>query len=144
MKAAPASVGVRAIARFADVVLVMVPAYLLLAPLILAVLPDARATTWVALGAAWLVVVMYETAFIAAIGQTIGKRALGLRVVAVGTGGIPTRGAAFARALVPSILLVVGVGVGWFVPYAWALFQRERRGLHDLIAGTAVVQLEIG
>ncbi|HLF99085.1 MAG TPA: RDD family protein [Acidimicrobiia bacterium] len=144
MTSTRASLGVRAVARFVDIVLVMVPAFLVLSPLVLIVLPDARLTSVVAVAIAWIGVVGYETIFTAATGQTIGKRALGLRVVAVGSGRPPDPAAAFRRAACPAVLGVVIPVAGWFVAYLWAMGSASRRGLHDLFAGTEVIQIEIG
>ena len=66
-------------------------------------------------------------------GRTPGKALVGLRVVR--WDGDPVgAGAAFVRtvAAVPGIVLL---GIGPLL----AIFQRDRRALHDLIAGTAVV-----
>jgi uncharacterized RDD family membrane protein YckC len=65
-------------------------------------------------------------------GRTPGKALVGLRVVR--WDGDPVRaGAAFVRtvATVPGIVLGLGPLLG--------VFQRDRRALHDLVAGTAVV-----
>ena len=136
-----AGVGLRATARLADVVLVMVPAWLLLAPLLLVVLPDARTTTLVTTLVAWAVVVGYETWFTTTTGQTIGKRALGLRVVLAGTDEVPPTGPALTRAAMPPLFGVATFGLGWVVPYLWALLDPDRRGLHDKFAGTEVVRV---
>jgi uncharacterized RDD family membrane protein YckC len=69
-------------------------------------------------------------------GATLGKLALGLRVVD-DTGTYPS----FARAsgryyatILSACLCLVG--------YIWAGFHRQKRALHDLIAGTYVVRKE--
>jgi uncharacterized RDD family membrane protein YckC len=69
----------------------------------------------------------------AASGKTFGMAVLGIQVVmADGTAIVPRRGA--LRALVfPLSFLLCGLG------FLGILVQRERRALHDLIAGTAVV-----
>lgn len=132
-------VGVRATARVADVVLVMVPAFLLLAPLLLVVLPNARTATFATAVAAWAVVIGYEAWFTTTSGQTIGKRALGIRVVAMGTDRPPPLGPSLTRAAMPPLLGLATLGVGWVFPYLWALWDRDGRGLHDTFAGTEVV-----
>lgn len=137
----PAGPGVRATARVVDIVLVMLPAWLLLAPLLLIVLPSARTTTFLAAALAWAVVVGYEAWFTTATGQTIGKRALGIRVVVAGGGEPPTLGSSLTRAAFPVLLGIPTLGIGWLVPYLWALWDRDRRGLHDRVAGTEVVSL---
>ncbi len=69
----------------------------------------------------------------AASGRTFGMAVLGIRVVmADGTTIEPRRGV--LRALVfPLSFLLCGLG------FLGILVQRERRALHDLIAGTAVI-----
>jgi uncharacterized RDD family membrane protein YckC len=75
----------------------------------------------------------YLTAFTCCGGQTLGKMAAGLRVVADG-GAVPP-GTAVLRALVTIAgVSLAGLGV---LP---ALFDGERRALHDRIAGTRVVR----
>jgi uncharacterized RDD family membrane protein YckC len=66
-------------------------------------------------------------------GRTLGMAVLGVRVVrADGATAEPRRGV--VRALVfPLSFLLLGLG------FLGILVQRERRALHDLIAGTAVV-----
>jgi uncharacterized RDD family membrane protein YckC len=67
-------------------------------------------------------------------GQTIGKMIMHIRVVKVNGAPLMTADA---------VLRVLGYwingfffGLGWF----WALFDRDRQGWHDKIAGTYVVQ----
>lgn len=141
MRAGAAGPGVRATARIVDVVLVMLPAWLVLAPLLLVVLPSARTTTFVTAVVASAVVVGYEAWFTTVSGQTIGKRALGIRVVVLGGTEPPGLGASVVRAALPVLMGVATFGVGWLVPYLWAIWDRDRRGLHDRVAGTEVIQL---
>ena len=75
----------------------------------------------------------YLTAFTCCGGQTLGKMALGLRVVA-DDGAVPP-GTAVLRAVVA----VIGVGLAGLGVLP-ALFDGERRALHDRIAGTRVVR----
>jgi uncharacterized RDD family membrane protein YckC len=78
--------------------------------------------------------VAYLAAFTACGGQTLGKMALGLRVVA-GDGAVPP-GAAGLRAL--AALAGAGVAGLGFLPI---LFDGDHRGLHDRLAGTRVVRV---
>jgi uncharacterized RDD family membrane protein YckC len=67
-------------------------------------------------------------------GRTIGKRLMGVRVVDVGGGPI-----GYVRALgrcVATVLAALPLGIGLLV----AGLRSDRRGLHDLLAGTQVVQ----
>jgi uncharacterized RDD family membrane protein YckC len=75
----------------------------------------------------------YLLAFTAAAGQTIGKMALGLKVV-TGSGGRVRFGRALARTLA-WFVSVPPAGLG-MLP---AAFARDQRALHDRVAGTRVV-----
>jgi uncharacterized RDD family membrane protein YckC len=70
-------------------------------------------------------------------GRTPGKSLLGLTVVK--RGEIGGRGIGWKAALVRALVVVIGglpLGLGW----VWAFFDREKRALHDLAAGTWVVR----
>ncbi len=75
-----------------------------------------------------LVTVAYDAILVAARGQTIGKMALKIKVVSE-TGDNVTTGQAWGRAL------------GKIIPFALlvALFNNERKGIHDMLAHTRVV-----
>jgi uncharacterized RDD family membrane protein YckC len=79
-------------------------------------------------------VVLYFTAYLALRGRTPAQALLRLRVVDE-RGGKPSAPQALARALVLvfSMLLL-------FLPMAYAFFNPQRRALHDLVAGTYVVE----
>jgi uncharacterized RDD family membrane protein YckC len=76
----------------------------------------------------------YLVAFTAG-GQTLGKMATGIRVVAADGGSSLDLGHAFLRELM-WLALAIPAGLG-FLP---TLFSRDRRGLHDRFAGTRVVR----
>lgn len=85
---------------------------------------------------ALLLHVAYHTVFVGGCGQTPGRMALGIAVVR--RDGRPAGyGRALARAALGGGLEVLTLGLGRLV----ALFNRERRGLADLVAGTRVVRL---
>ena len=65
-------------------------------------------------------------------GQTIGMRAWRLRVVADDGGSLP-----WSRALLRIAVAMASAGVGC----AWCLFDREKRGLHDIAARSRVDRL---
>ncbi len=68
-------------------------------------------------------------------GQTVGKRLLGARVI--DEGGAPV---GYLRALgrcVATVVAAMPFGIGLVV----AGFRRDRRGLHDFLAGTRVVRV---
>ena len=77
----------------------------------------------------------YHTAFVGGCGQTPGRMALGIAVVR--RDGHP---AGYGRALARTLglgLEVLTLGLGFLA----TLFNRERRGLADLVAGTRVVRV---
>ncbi len=76
---------------------------------------------------------LYQIYFGGITGQTPGKRLFGLRVIGVrGTPPGPVGGIIRFGALLLSLL---PAGLGWL----WCLFDRERRALHDHLAGTYVI-----
>ena len=85
---------------------------------------------------------VYETVMIAMLGRTVGKMALGTRVVRLVDGRRPGWSEAAMRALVPlafGAIPKVGVFLGVMV-YSLALWNPLRQGLHDKAAGTLVVR----
>jgi uncharacterized RDD family membrane protein YckC len=67
-------------------------------------------------------------------GQTLGKRALGIRVIDYSTGGPLGYGKAFLRyigRIVSGAVCALG--------YLWMLWDKEKQTWHDKIAGTVVV-----
>ncbi|MCC6750964.1 MAG: RDD family protein [Deltaproteobacteria bacterium] len=79
-------------------------------------------------------VLMYQALFVATTGATPGQRLVGVRVVSV-YGERSEWWRALARALgFLAAGLLLGLGL------LWAGFDRERRGLHDWLAGTYVIR----
>jgi uncharacterized RDD family membrane protein YckC len=68
-------------------------------------------------------------------GQTLGKRALGIRVYdfAGGAGGI-----GYGRGFVRAIMKYVS-GLACFLGYLWMLWDKEKQTWHDKVATTVVV-----
>ena len=67
-------------------------------------------------------------------GQTIGKKAMSIRVIDFATGGSLDTSKALVRALVREVSgFACGLG------FLWALFNDERQTWHDLAANTVVV-----
>ncbi|MBI3289472.1 MAG: RDD family protein [Elusimicrobia bacterium] len=109
----------------------------------------AAATTWALLGplakaptpellalvvASWVTLLFgYQLAGNVA-GGTVGKRLMGLRLVAR-DGGPP----GFLRALVRAAVWLIGTPLASF-GFLVALFNRENRALHDYASGTVVVE----
>jgi uncharacterized RDD family membrane protein YckC len=96
--------------------------------------------TWLVgtlLGAGWVLIGgAYFVPFWSAAGRTPGMQLLRVRV-RVGSGGPPGVGRSIVRALATWISIVP-----FFAGYLPVLFDRRRRGLPDLVAGTEVVYSE--
>ncbi len=85
-----------------------------------------------------LLLLVYLTIFTIYGGQTVGKMLLGLRVVGLDGHSVSTVGA-LLRAL--GMLLAGLPGLAGFL---WAAFDLDRRGWHDYIGKTLVVQVQPG
>jgi uncharacterized RDD family membrane protein YckC len=68
-------------------------------------------------------------------GQTPGKRLMNLRVIDAKTGGSLNDTQAAIR-YVGYYINSMAAMIGWL----WAFFDKDRRGWHDMIAGTLVVK----
>ena len=78
----------------------------------------------------------YLVAFTAG-GQTLGKMATGIRVVATESAGTLDLNRAITRTIV-WLILAIPAGLGFLT-----LFSRDHRGLHDRFAGTRVVRATV-
>lgn len=89
------------------------------------------------------ILLVYETAFVAARGQTPGMDLLGLEVVVTTTGEHPSVPRAVARTVpLVALRLVPGAVVGTLAMLGLAAtcpIDRRRRALHDLLTGTTVI-----
>jgi uncharacterized RDD family membrane protein YckC len=83
-----------------------------------------------------------QTWMLAVRGQTVGKRLLGIRIVRVQDDANPGLvHAVLLRSFVPMLIRAVPVfGLGFWLVDVACIFRADRRCLHDLIAGTKVVQ----
>jgi len=88
------------------------------------------------------VALVYQTGMIALFGRTVGKLALGTRVVRSVDGSRPGWTEAVMRSLLPlSLGAIPSVGLFLVVlVYSLALWTPLRQGLHDKAAGTLVVR----
>lgn len=84
----------------------------------------------------YLIIVSYFTLFIGWDGQTLGKMLFRLRVVRA-RGGPVGYGRAFLRYVGYHICFLIG-GLGFLM----IAVDRNKRGLHDLIAGTCVIKVK--
>jgi uncharacterized RDD family membrane protein YckC len=82
-----------------------------------------------------LIGIVYVIGLWGATGQTIGMKVLGLRIVRDADGGRITWGKAVLRfigLLVAFACIYIGV--------IWVAFEPRKRGWHDMIGGTVVIQ----
>ena len=90
-----------------------------------------------------LLVIVYEVVFVAWSGQTLGKRALGIKLVALRDGQLLSLPASITRVLPVAFAIAV---LGQFFPIAMVFvyfsagFMKHSRGILDLMAGSVVIQ----
>ncbi len=87
-----------------------------------------------ATGITTLLGIVYYTYLEGSSGQTLGKKALGIRVIDLGGGGSIGYGRAFIRYIgryVSGIVLLLG--------YLWMLWDKEKQTWHDKFANSVVV-----
>jgi uncharacterized RDD family membrane protein YckC len=99
--------------------------------------PGGQTLMFVFIVVAVLIVFLYQVALLTKEGQTVGKKALGIRIVKMDTGE--------NGGFIPNVLLRLIVnGLIWAIPLYGLIdilfiFRSDRRRIHDLIAGTQVV-----
>jgi uncharacterized RDD family membrane protein YckC len=91
---------------------------------------DASAAVVIAFALWWFA---YTAGSLAATGRTIGKAVLGIMVVGADGTKLTGRQASLRTLVFPISFLLLGVG------FLIGLVRRDRRELHDLIAGTCVI-----
>jgi uncharacterized RDD family membrane protein YckC len=134
--------GKRVTARVIDIVVVLVPAYLL--ELLVVGAHGHVSVGRSALGGVFAAGIgfLYEWYPTKATGQTIGKRAMGIRTAMLADGSVPTSAASAVRALILWVpvfccycvwFLLIGITVAFDKPY--------RQGVHDKAAKTVVVEI---
>jgi uncharacterized RDD family membrane protein YckC len=79
----------------------------------------------------------YYVYFIGKKGQTLGKKALGIKVVKLETQAPPGYLAAFLRETVGKFLSAIVICLG----YLWMLWDDKKQTWHDKIAGTIVIRV---
>lgn len=143
-----AKIGLRAVARLLDMVVVGIPLVLIVAVVLLATGYDPDQATeaetlppWLA--AVWFVAVFsYETVAVAWKGRTLGKLAVGIRVARLDDGRTPLWWQAGIRVALPAVIVTIPYPLTQLVfvgIYLTAQFDAMRRGIHDKAAGTIVV-----
>jgi uncharacterized RDD family membrane protein YckC len=119
-----ADTGARFVAYIIDIVILLVVTFVLAA-----ILKDAGS------GISFLIGLAYFIYFDgSASGQTIGKRAMNIRVIDFQTGAALGYGKAFIR-YIGRFISGIACGLGYF----WAIWDEQHQGWHDKIAGTVVV-----
>ena len=141
-----ASPGARLGARILDaiVVVVVMGAVFALGVVSASVADDGAALTgfYVSALVAAAIGLLYEVVQIALWGQTIGKRAVNVKVVNAVHGGLPGWGKSIGRWAIPGLLNLIPL-IGWLlslVCYLSLLWDRVRQGWHDRAAGTLVIK----
>jgi uncharacterized RDD family membrane protein YckC len=98
----------------------------------------ALAGVFLLLAVGW---VGYRIAALPTAGRTLGKWAVGTRVVPLAEpSGKPTWGQAARRWAVPQVAVLVPLPGTGLLPYLWLLRDPLRRGAHDHLAATVVVR----
>jgi uncharacterized RDD family membrane protein YckC len=99
-------------------------------------------STWAVAVALWgialLVGCFYHATMTGSSGQTVGKRALGIKVIDATTGGPIGFGRAFGRALIQG-LTGLFCGIFWLLDHLWPLWDERKQALHDKAIGSVVV-----
>jgi uncharacterized RDD family membrane protein YckC len=99
------------------------------------------ATVFGFMGAFAIFALLYEWLMISLLGATLGKMALGLRVVKESTGQAPGLGAGFVRYIIPIVgvfLCYIGALLVYLSPF-WDS-TGKLQGWHDRAAGTVVIK----
>ena len=117
-----ANFGLRLAAYLVDTVIIVIPYFILAA-----IEPALAILVWIGAIAYFIYFEGSPT------GQTLGKKAIGIRVVDFNTGGPIGFGRAALRYVgrIPSSILLLG--------YLWMLWDKESQTWHDKIATTVVV-----
>jgi uncharacterized RDD family membrane protein YckC len=89
-----------------------------------------------------IVAVIYFTFQHGKWGQSIGKRALGIRVVRSADGGPIGYGTAFWRVAFTYLISLVTCGLGALIDDLWILWDPNKQALHDKVAKTYVVKAD--
>ena len=88
------------------------------------------------------VVLLYEWTMIAVLGQTLGKKWTGVKVIRADNGAVPGWGKSFVRWLIPGLVNIIPVvgNIAFLLVYLSPVFSKTRQGWHDMAAATVVVK----
>jgi uncharacterized RDD family membrane protein YckC len=137
-----AEAGKRVLARIIDIVIVLIPAYLLDWAAV-GVQGSHFSTGRSAVGGVFTAGVgfVYEFLMTRATGQTVGKKVMRLRAAMLDDGSVPTSNAAAVRAAILWLPAFCCSCVWFLVIGATVLVDRPyKQGIHDKAAKTVVVQ----
>jgi uncharacterized RDD family membrane protein YckC len=125
-------------AALINAVAIVAAAIAALAASIVTIPQSLRAVAVIAAGALYLLwTIGYFVTFWSTTGQTPGDRALRIRVRAIGGGGLSTQ-----RSLVRFVGLTLAA-LPLFAGFLIILVDDRRRGLHDRLAGTVVIEAPV-
>lgn len=137
----PAGILIRAAAAIIDTIISAVPAVPvgILSAAILGYSTGSIRAAEVGLGAGIYSAVFAYFWFVTAIGGGRGMRTAGLRIVRWEDGAKPGPRVALGRVFLSSLASFAMLAL---VDYGWALFDPQKRTLHDKLAGTIVVYVD--
>ena len=121
-----ADFGTRLVAWLIDWVIIVVPAVILML-----ILPVVLAYLLVLVAS-----VGYQIYFWTTTGQTIGKKAMGIKVVSAETGALLT----YSEAALRYVGYIVS-GIPLYLGYLWIIWDPQHDGWHDKIAKTKVIKV---
>ncbi|WP_035848824.1 RDD family protein [Kitasatospora azatica] len=127
----------RILARLIDYVIIQVIAFVLVLPFT----GFGSRNGWT--GGVWLyygLYLIYEGVMLSRDGQTLGKKAMNVRVAMLADGSSPTGSAAWTRAAVYTLPAVLCCGLWWVADGVFGVFDKPyRQCIHDKSAKTVVV-----
>lgn len=88
------------------------------------------------------IVLLYEVTMIAVLGQTLGKKWTGVKVINAENGAVPGWGKSIIRWLIPGLVNFIPVigNIAVLVVFLSPVFSKTRQGWHDMAAATVVVK----
>lgn len=135
--------GRRLLARIIDELIIIIPVDLIIGFSAGAYDPTADSSRYTSLTmVSGVVYFLYEGLMLSSGGQTVGKKAMGLRVAMLRDGAIPAGQPAWGRAAtysLPQVVPCLGT-LFWLINVLWCTWDRPyRQCVHDKVARTVVV-----
>jgi uncharacterized RDD family membrane protein YckC len=137
-----ASWGSRVAAYLLDTLILLVPLAILFV-IVIAADPGDTSAAWGALGLAYLATLVLPFVYFTVLhgnerGQTVGRRALGIRVVGDESGESIGYGRALGRYAITFVFGIVVIPI--LLDYLWPLWDQKNQALHDKVVGSVVVR----